>query len=80
MPANVSENIRPMVIAGLAKLVGAGEEVRSADVGGDDRRGEVSTPGSREGEEDEDQSRSREDLREQVTGRGAVGGAPQHRR
>jgi hypothetical protein len=63
MPAKVSENVRPIVIAGLAKLVGAaGEEVGRADVRADGRWGVSGAAGTSEREDDQNQSSRRHDL------------------
>ena len=65
MPANVSENMRPTVIAGLAKLVERREPVRGADVGADGGRRDVAAAGPGEGEDDQEQPGGRDHLRQQ---------------
>ena len=75
IPAKVSENMRPMVIAGLAKLRRAGEQVGGADVGADrGRRASRARPVRAQGEDHEHQPERRDDLGEQVRA-GSRGGA-----
>ena len=66
IPAKLLENMRPMVMAGLAKLVGGGEEVRRADVGAHRRRGTAGPAGAGEGEDHQDQPGGRDDLRQEM--------------
>ncbi len=56
MPANVSENVRPMLIAGLAKLVELVKPVGGADVRADGRRGGTARFDTRQREDDEQQA------------------------
>ena len=81
MPANVSENIRPIVTAGFANDGGTGEPVRRADIGADRRRGQHAAPGTGEREDQQHQSRRGDHLADQVpAGDPMLGGQVRRRR
>src|ERR1019366_10110113 len=71
MPAKVSENIRPMVMAGLAKLV---EDVKkyAAPIRADRGRGGPGTAGAGQREDDQDQAEGGDHLGQEMRGRGPV--------
>jgi hypothetical protein len=77
MPAKVSENIRPMVMAEAGR---GGEEVRRADVRADRRGRRLTAPGPGQGEDHHDQAQGGDHFGQEVRGGGAVLGGDADRR
>ena len=75
MPANVSLNTRPMVIAGFAKLVELVKKY-AAPMYAPTAGGPGGASGAHEGEDHQDETSRGHDLREQVAAGDAIGRAP----